>query len=81
MSVTSKHEPAAAVLVNALRKDSKLRNELQKRWLEFEMGISEPNHSEFETVVRTVLEEKQAWICINKKGAHWIPGFRVSAVR
>ena len=70
----------AAKLIQELRENEKLRQEFQESWLRFEntwFSSHKPDTAAFQRVLKSVLEEKDYWININKSGAFLIEGFNV----
>jgi len=74
----------AGMFITALRTDKKMAMRLRDKWRTFEekwMPEHLLNHTALEAHLRKVIEEKDVWIAINNKGAHWIEGFRVTGLR
>jgi len=77
-------EPAAIAFITALRANPQLQAALQAQWLAFETKwFSEHtlNHDGLLKVVKDIIEVKNAWICVSKKGVNWIDGLKVSGLR
>lgn len=73
-----------AKLIASLRDNKPNQLVLQKKWLLFESKwlASKPvNIVEIETLLREAIEEKDMWLVINKKGAHWFHGFTLTSMR
>ena len=80
MNVNGKQEDAAKAFITALRAQKSLRNELRKLWIQFEeqwLPSHELNHAELESVIREILESKDAWICASKNKIEWVEGLKV----
>lgn len=68
----------AGKLIRELRSNDSLRETLQNLWLTFEDSWFEthtPNLERFQEVLKTILDEKDYWININKNGAFLIEGY------
>lgn len=73
-------EEATVVLLKALRANKEAHAILHRAWLQFEeawMRDHPLDLTALEAHVRTVIEAKDVWVCVNRAGAHWIEGFRV----
>jgi hypothetical protein len=67
-----------------LRSNAEAHEALHKEWLAFEtewLSTHTMNHEPLLEVVKEIIEAKDAWICISKKGPQWIDGLKVVGLR
>lgn len=84
IGMKGKQEPAAVAFINALRSNVSLKSALHDQWLSFEVAwftTHTLNHSLFMEVIKEVIEEKDAWICVSKDAVNHIDGLKVRSLR
>jgi hypothetical protein len=77
IGMKGKQEEAARVFINMLRSNSEAHETLHNEWLAFEtewLTTHTMNHAALLEVVKEIIEAKDAWICVSKKGPQWIDG-------
>jgi hypothetical protein len=73
-------EEATVTLLKTLRANKEAHAILHRAWLQFEEAWMRDHPLDLKALeahVRTVIEAKDVWVCVNRAGAHWIEGFRV----
>lgn len=84
IGMKGKQEAAAVAFINALRSNNELQTALQQKWLSFEVEwftTHTLNHSLFMEVIKEIIEEKDAWICVSKNAVNHIDGLKVTSLR
>lgn len=84
IKMVGRQEAAAVAFITALRENSALQEALQAKWLAFEVEwFSEHamNHEGLLEVVKEIIESKDAWVCVSKKGVNWIDGLKVKRMQ
>ena len=84
IGMKGKQEEAAVVFIKMLRSNAVAHESLHEEWLAFEtewLSTHTMNHIALLEVVKEIIEAKDAWICISKKGPQWIDGLKVVALR
>ncbi len=84
IGMKGKQETAAVTFINALRSNNELQSALHKKWLSFEVAwftTHTLNHDLFMEVIKEIIEEKDAWICVSKNAVNYIDGLKVTSLR
>jgi hypothetical protein len=84
IGMKGKQEAAAVAFIKLLRENSDAHEELHKQWLLFEaewLSTHTMNNEGLLEVVKEIIESKDAWVCVSKKGPQWIDGLKVAGLR
>lgn len=84
IGMKGKQEPTAVAFINALRSNKELQSALHRQWLAFEVEwftTHTLDHDSFMKVIKQIIEEKDAWICVSKNAINHIDGLKVTSLR
>lgn len=80
---TSKKNTKAALFFQLVLNDKSLLESLKQKWSVFLnawLPSHKPNLAGLLIATKNIIEEKDIWLTINKKGAYWIEGFNVKGL-
>jgi hypothetical protein len=83
IGMAGRQEVAAVAFIRALRENIALKEDLHRRWLEFEttwLTSHTMNHEELLKVLREIIEQKDYWICVSRNRIDLIKGFKVDTL-